>query len=150
MCVNIFLMWEYFWACINRLVCYEVRARARVCVCVWGGGGGGGQICTVTQFYSSWHHQMETFSALMALYAGNSPVTGEIPSQRTVTRSFDGFLDLCLNKRLSIKSWRRWIEMQSRSLWCHCNVLGLLHHPNKCSHGATLNQYSKSFRPRAS
>ena len=27
-----------------------------------------------------WRHQMETFSALLALCAGNSPVTGEFPS----------------------------------------------------------------------
>ena len=36
-----------------------------------------------------WRHQMETFSALLALCAGNSPVTGEFPAQRPVTRSFD-------------------------------------------------------------
>ena len=30
----------------------------------------------------------ETGSALLALCAGNSPVTGEFPAQRTVTRSF--------------------------------------------------------------
>ena len=47
-----------------------------------------------------WRHQMETFSTLLALYAGNSPVTGEFPSQRSVTRSFDVFFDLRLNKRL--------------------------------------------------
>ena len=28
-----------------------------------------------------WRHQMETFSALLAICAGNSPVTGEIPTQ---------------------------------------------------------------------
>ena len=39
-----------------------------------------------------WRHQMETFSALLALCAGNSPVTGEIPSQMPVTRSIDIFL----------------------------------------------------------
>ena len=39
---------------------------------------------------------METFSALLALCAGNSPVTGEFPSQRPVTRSFDVFFDLRL------------------------------------------------------
>ena len=32
---------------------------------------------------------METFSALLAICAGNSPVPGEFPSQRPVTRSFD-------------------------------------------------------------
>ena len=44
---------------------------------------------------------METFPALLAICAENSPVTGEFPSQRPVTRSFDVFLDLRLNKRLS-------------------------------------------------
>ena len=38
---------------------------------------------------SWWRHQMETFSALLALCAGNSPVTGEFPPQRPVTRKFD-------------------------------------------------------------
>ena len=40
-----------------------------------------------------WRHQMETFSALLAICAGNSPVTGEFPSQRPVTRSFDVFFE---------------------------------------------------------
>ena len=38
-----------------------------------------------------WRHQMEIFSALLAICAGNSPVTGEFPSQRPKTRSFDVF-----------------------------------------------------------
>ena len=46
-----------------------------------------------------WRHQMETFSALLAICAGNSPVPGEFPTQRPVTRSFDVFFDLRLNKR---------------------------------------------------
>ena len=37
---------------------------------------------------------METFSALLALWEGDSPVTGEFPSQRPVTQSFDVFFDL--------------------------------------------------------
>ena len=51
-----------------------------------------------------WRHQMETFSALLALFAGNSPVTGEFPAQRPVTRCFDVFFDLRLNRQLS-KQW---------------------------------------------
>ena len=43
---------------------------------------------------------METFSALLAICAGKSPVPGEFPAQRPVTRSFDVFFDLHLNKRL--------------------------------------------------
>ena len=35
---------------------------------------------------------METLSALLALCAGNSSVTGEFPTQRPVTGSFDAFL----------------------------------------------------------
>ena len=35
---------------------------------------------------SWWRHQMETFSALLAICAGNSPVTSEFPAQRPVTR----------------------------------------------------------------
>ena len=44
---------------------------------------------------------METFSVLLAICEGNSPVPGEFPTQRPVTRSFDNFFDLRLNKRLS-------------------------------------------------
>ena len=39
---------------------------------------------------------METFSALQAICAGNSPATGEFPTQRPVTQSFDVFFDLRL------------------------------------------------------
>ena len=38
-----------------------------------------------------WRHQMEQSSALLAICAGNSPVSGEFPAQRPVTRSFDVF-----------------------------------------------------------
>ena len=60
-----------------------------------------------------WRHQMETFSALLALCAVNS--------QRPVSRSFDVFFDLCLIKRLSkhLRGW--WFETPSRPLWHHCN-----------------------------
>ena len=73
-----------------------------------------------------WRHQMETFSVLLASWAGNSPVTGEFPAQRPVTRSFDVFYDLRLNQQLS-KQWRRrWFEMPWRSLWHICNAKLLL------------------------
>ena len=70
-----------------------------------------------------WRHQMETFSALLALCAGNSPVNGEFPTQRPVTRSFDVFFNLCVNKRVSKQSWGWWFETRSRSLWRHCNEM---------------------------
>ena len=41
---------------------------------------------------------METFSALLALCAGNSTVTGEFPTQKPVRQSFDVFFDLRLEE----------------------------------------------------
>ena len=67
-------------------------------------------------------HQMETFYALLAICEGNSPATGEFPSQRPLTRSIDVFSDLRPNKRLSEQSRRRWFGTQSRPLWRHCNM----------------------------
>ena len=40
---------------------------------------------------------METFPALLANCVGNSPVSGELPAQGPVTRSFDVFFDLRIN-----------------------------------------------------
>ena len=64
---------------------------------------------------------METFSAVLAICAGNSPVPDEFPAQRPVTRSFDVFSDLQLNKRLSKQWWGWWFKTPSRSSWPHCN-----------------------------
>ena len=44
-----------------------------------------------------WCYVMETFSALLAICEGKSPVTGELPIERPMTRSFVVFLDLRLN-----------------------------------------------------
>ena len=71
--------------------------------------------------YTWWRHQMEPFSALLAICAGNSPVTGEFPAQRAVTRSFAVFFDLCLNERLSKQSRGWWFETPSRPLWRQCS-----------------------------
>ena len=68
-----------------------------------------------------WRHQMETFSALLGICAGNSPVPGEFPSQKPVTRSFDVFFDLSRNKRLSKQSRGWWFEIVLPPSWRHCN-----------------------------
>ena len=73
------------------------------------------------QYKRWWRHQKETFSALLDICAGNSPVTSEFLAQRPVTRRFDVFFDLCLTKRLSKQSRCWWFETPSRSLWRHCN-----------------------------
>ena len=46
---------------------------------------------------------------------------GEFPTQRPVTRSFDVYFDLRLNKRLSKQSWGWWFETLLCSLWRHRN-----------------------------
>ena len=76
---------------------------------------------------------METFSALLALCVcvwcvcvwgggggggGDSPVT-----KAPVTRSFDVYFDLRLNKRLSKQSWGCKFETPSHPLWRHCNAV---------------------------
>ena len=66
---------------------------------------------------SWWRHQMEIFSALLAICV----VPGEFPAQRPVTRSFDIFFELRLNKRLSEQSWGWWFETLLCPLWRHCN-----------------------------
>ena len=45
--------------------------------------------------------------------------TGEFPSQRSMTRIFDVFFDLHLNKRLSKQPRHQWFETPSHSLWRH-------------------------------
>ena len=52
---------------------------------------------------------------------------GEFPTQRPVTRSFDEFFDLRLNKRLSKQPWGWWFETPSWSLWRQCNEKRRLH-----------------------
>ena len=67
---------------------------------------------------TSWNRK---FSMLLAICVENSSVTGEFTAQRPVTRSFDVFFDLRLNKRLSKQPWGWWFETPSCSLWRHCN-----------------------------
>ena len=74
--------------------------------------------CQNTIIKSWWRHQMETFSALLAICERNPPFTGGFPSQRPGTRSFDVFVDVRLNKWLRC----RWFKTHWRSLWRHCNV----------------------------
>ena len=98
---------------------------------------------------SWWRHQMETFSALLAICAGNSSVPGEFPSQRPVTRSFDVFFDLRLNKRLSKQSWGWWFETLWSPLWRHSNVMDMFHLPRivvqYSVHAAVIGIWNHSY-----
>ena len=75
-----------------------------------------------TQYAIHWNDDNGKISTLLAFYAGISPVTGEFPSHRPVTRSFDVFFDLRLNKRLGKQSRRRCFETSLRLSWRHFNV----------------------------
>ena len=66
---------------------------------------------------------METFLMLLALSEGHPPVISGLLAQKPVTRSFDVFFDLRLNKQLSKQSRHQWFEMPLCSLWRYCNEL---------------------------
>ena len=51
------------------------------------------------------------------LCEGNPPVTDQWRGALMFS-----FIILCLNKRSSKQSWRRWFETPLRSLWRHCNA----------------------------
>ena len=101
----------------------------------------GTQMSTCTGTGPWWRHQIDTFSMLLALCEGNPSVTEGFPSQRSVTRSFDVFFDVRLNKRLKKKSRYRRFETPWRSLWRHCNG-----NPTNASltmkHHWTIRQYN--------
>ena len=65
--------------------------------------------------FIKWKHYPRNWPFLRGIHRG--------PAQRPVTRSFDVFFDLRLNKRLSKQSWSWWFETLSCSLWRHCNGL---------------------------
>ena len=72
-----FCYWSFCFACIIYASSMQVVPLPR---------------CLFFHLLPWWRHQMKTFSALLALCPGNSLVTGEFPSQRPVTRSFDVYL----------------------------------------------------------
>ena len=79
------------------------------------------ELHTLLSLVAWWCHQMETFYALLAICAGNSPVRGEFPTQRPVTRIFGVFFELRLNKGLNKQSWGWKFDTLSRPLWHQCN-----------------------------
>ena len=82
---------------------------------------------------------------------GNTPweptATGGFPSQTPVTRSFDVFFYLRMNKRLGKQRRRRWFVTPSRLLWRHCYVTNIYDNTSLMINFAvqkqheTINQY---------
>ena len=69
--------------------------------------------------YPWWHHQMETVSALLALCAENSPVTGEFPHNGQLRGALMISWISAWKKRLSKQARRQWLHTPSCSLWRH-------------------------------
>ena len=93
-----------------------------------------------------WCHQMFTFSVSVALCVGNSPVTGEFPSQRPVTWSFNVLLDPYLKKQFGKHLWHWWFVMPSLSLWHHCNYLHRIwNHNSSISSGPIDHNWSEDI-----
>ena len=82
---------------------------------------------------SKWSDMMTSSNGIIFRVTGPScgKFTGEFPSQRPVTRSFDVFFDMHLNKWLSKQSWGWWFETPSCPLWRHCD--------ENRGHGSTNN-----------
>ena len=74
-----------------------------------------------------WRHKIETFSALLAICAGNSPVPVEFPTQRPVTRSFV-FTLICAR----INGWVNNHEAGDLRRHCaHYDIIVMLRSKNK-------------------
>ena len=90
---------------------------------------------------------METFSALRVICAGNSPVPGEFPAQRPVTRSFDGFF-ICVwindwvNNREAgdLRCYRAHYEVIV--MWCNINILHVSHSSHTIASSWNTMDYS--------
>ena len=103
----------------------ELRAKTRFrCICLW----------HVIHFPWPWQRRSHMFLPLYLTthddvikwnyFPRNWPFVRGIhrSTQRPVTRSFDVFFDLRLNKRLSKQPWGWWFETLSWSLWRHGNA----------------------------
>ena len=82
--------------------------------------------------WPAWGHHGNGKPRMMTSSNGNifcvtGPLCGEFTgpvnshTQRSVTRSFDVFFDLRVNKRMSKQQWGWWFETPSWSLWRHRN-----------------------------
>ena len=105
--------------------------------------------------FTWWRQQIDTFFPLLAICVENSPVPGELPAQRPVTRSFDVFFDLCLNKRPSKQSWGCRLETPLGSLCRHYGIsqeicTRFCYALFCCGYGIVQNEFTWSIYPYSS
>ena len=82
--------------------------------------------CVILRIDSMMTSSNENIFRVTGPLCGEFTGPGEFPTQRPVTRSFDVFFDLRLNKRLSKQTWGWWFETLSWSLWRQCNGFHIL------------------------
>ena len=120
-------------ACLNDLVCQfdiVVNSFTRLCICTSHRHGVSSLVLygdKVSELKFKWRPAFDKVLRVYRMMTSSNGnifrVPGEFPAQRPVTRSFDVFFDLRLNKRLSKQSWSWWFETLSHPLWRHCNGL---------------------------
>ena len=88
-------------------VCNYITSLSSLCKHIW-------KYCIMT---SSNGNIFRVTGPLCGVFTG----PGEFPTQGPVTRSFDVFFHLCLNKRLNKQPWCWWFETLPWSLWRHSN-----------------------------
>ena len=78
-------------------------------------------ICYIKSDFARWIKYMMT-SSNGNIFRVTGFLCGEFHAQRPVTRRFNVFCDLRLNKQLSKQSWSWWFETLPRPLWRDSNV----------------------------
>ena len=89
---------------------------------------------------------MKTFSALLALCAGNSPAPVNSPHKGQWRGALMFFFYLRLKKRLSKQSWRWWFETPSCSLWRHFNGMQAAFEEPLSQHSVTHCQCTQCLK----
>ena len=89
-----------------------------------------GVIAAVMSGHTWWHHDMGTFSMLLAICEGNPPVTGGFPSQRASNKSVMFYL--MLPKLLDKQSSCWWYSLQSFDVFFDVSWNKLLDKQSSC------------------
>ena len=117
---------RYFWNWSTKYGCLIELGEFPICVFVPSHFAGRDYIPhhvndDVTNMFSMMTSSNGNIFRITGPLCGEFTGPGEFPTQRPVTRSFDVFFDLRLNKRLSKQPWGWWFEPPSWSLWRHRN-----------------------------
>ena len=104
---------------------------------IWFGRQGVNTLCPCESRSISWLSMMTSSNGnifrVTGPLCGEFTGPGEFPPQRPVTRSFDVFFDLRLNKRSNKQPQGWWFETPSWSLWRQCNAIFIFQYSSPAS-----------------